>query len=57
MNYQDFSFVVEQMTDAQAKILMDYIVAFVEARGLTMGGGFRPTTDADYPEADDEQNA
>lgn len=53
MRYKEFSFVVEEMTDEQAEQLLEEIIDFVEKHGLSMGGGYRPTTDADYEEASD----
>ena len=48
MNYIEFSFVVEQMTEEQANKLLNEIISKVEALGLKMAGGIHPTTDADY---------
>ena len=53
MEYQHFDFTVENMTEAQAESLLDIILAFAEALGLSLGGGYHPTTDSDYPEASD----
>lgn len=50
MKYQHFDFVVEEMTEDQANDLLDVILAFAEAHGLSLGGGFHQTSDADYPE-------
>ncbi len=49
MNYQEFEFVVEEMTADQADELMDRILDYVESKGLSMGGGCQATTDLDYP--------
>ncbi|HEY5573889.1 MAG TPA: hypothetical protein VIK64_12790 [Anaerolineales bacterium] len=48
MNYMEFSFLVEAMTEEQADELLDEIISKVEALGLKMAGGFNLTTDADY---------
>lgn len=56
-HYQEFNFVVEDMPPETANKLLDIIVSFVESHGLTLGGGFNPTTDSDYetqPEANNE---
>ncbi len=47
--YQEFVFVVEEMTAGQADKLMHVILKHVESQGLFMGGGCQPTTDLDYP--------
>lgn len=47
--YQEFAFVVEGMSEAQADELQALILDYLEERGLEMGGGCRTTTDADYP--------
>jgi hypothetical protein len=38
----DFDFHVENMTNEQAKFLMDFIYAYVAHLGLEMGGGYLP---------------
>ena len=53
MQYIEFSFVVEGMTERQAGDLLDEIILKVESLGLSMAGGFHPATDADYEEVED----
>lgn len=48
MNYQQFEFVVEEMTAEQALALFENIIDQVEGMGLQMGGGVYPTSDFDY---------
>jgi len=48
--YADFSFVIENMTYGQAEELMDIIIAAASMASYEIGGGFRMTTDADYPD-------
>jgi len=50
--YADFAFVVLGMSDYQADSLMAIIDHFVESHNLEKGGGWRPTTDADYHDAE-----
>lgn len=50
--YADFQFVVLGMSDLQADSLMAIIDHFVESHNLEKGGGWRPTTDADYHDAE-----
>jgi len=45
--YQVFSLRVENMTREDADLLLNAIILNVEAKGLRMGGGFFPQTDAD----------
>lgn len=47
MEYKRFDFLVEEMSDEDAEKLLDAIILNVEAKGLHMGGGFKPVTDAD----------
>jgi hypothetical protein len=53
VNYIEFSFVVERMTEQQADDLLSEIISKVEDLGLQMAGGFHPTTDADYEGVND----
>jgi hypothetical protein len=39
----DFDFHVENMTEEQAKFLMDFIYAYISHLGLEMGGGYLPS--------------
>lgn len=45
MKYKKFNFLVENMSDKQAKFLLDLINALVVLFGLKMGGGFSSTND------------
>lgn len=47
MKYQEFRIRVEEMTTEDAAQLLDAIIRAVEAKGLRMGGGYFPLTDAD----------
>lgn len=57
MDYQHFDFVIENATDAQAEALMNVILAIVDVLGLSLGGGYHKTSDDDYPEVGDVQEA
>lgn len=48
--YQEFVFVVEDMSDEQAAKLMKLILDVVEVMDLRLGGGYHPATDADFPD-------
>jgi len=50
MKYQEFRFVVEDMSEEQAQALMRTIVSIAETLGLNVGGGYHQTTDTDYPD-------
>jgi len=42
----DFSFVIEDITAEQAEELLDMILAFTDALGTNLGGGFAPLDEA-----------
>lgn len=48
MKYKHFDLLIENMSDEDAEALLDEIILKVEAKGLRMGGGFAPESDADH---------
>lgn len=47
--YHEYAFTIEGMTEADAAGLMNLILDYVEKHNYEMGGGYRLTSDADYP--------
>lgn len=48
MKYQRFEFLVEEMSEQDAREFLDEIIHKVEAKGLRMGGTVAPVSDAEF---------